>query len=144
MTATGPGTALLVDWPSAAVPDALLDAGYIVVVKAGPGPADFRRRVRGEAGVESVPTERPTAVDLVYCHRPLVELPTVAALARELGAGLLWYQSGLADDGGRDPAGCWLDAGDARAAHEVVAAAGLRFEYRAYVVDALRTGVLPR
>jgi hypothetical protein len=51
---------------------------------------------------------RPAHVDLVYVHRPLDELPGILALARDLGAHTIWYQSGVDDTGARDSRGCWV------------------------------------
>jgi predicted CoA-binding protein len=49
---------------------------------------------------------RPAHVDLVYVHRPLDELPGILALARDLGAHTIWYQSGVDHTGARDSRGC--------------------------------------
>jgi hypothetical protein len=98
---------LLVDWPSRDVPDALADAGYAVFVKNGPGPTDFN-------------PAPPEQVDLVYCHRPLEELPGIVALAQELGARAVWCQSPSAK------------------ARRIAEAAGLRYFGEEYIADAVR------
>ena len=116
---------LVIDWPSRDVPDALARAGFDVIVKGGPGPADYTPR-------------RPERVDIVYCHRPLAELPAIVELAGELDAAAIWYQSGLAPTGAKDPHGCWL-AGDAASnARSTVEHAGLRWISGSYIADVAR------
>jgi hypothetical protein len=60
------------------------------------------------------------------------------ALARELGATTLWYQSGLAEHGVRDPTGCWLSDQSARQIRSLVEAAGLGYVDDVYIADAAR------
>jgi len=132
-------TVLLVDWPSPDVPDTLVALGYDVVVKSGPGEVDYAvRELRDGAVVVRPLGRRPERADLVFCHRPLEELPAVVALARSLGAGAVWYQSGVAPGGERDPAGCWLAPEAAASARGLVEAAGLRYVGDAYIADAAR------
>jgi CoA binding protein len=114
---------LVVDWPSRDVPDTLADAGFDVYVRSGPGPDDYSPK-------------RPERVDLVYCYRPLDELPGIVELARGLGAKAVWHQSGRTSDGTADPAGCWLPDATAQEARSVVEAAGLRFVHDVYIADA--------
>ena len=116
---------LLVDWPSRDVPDTLADAGYDVYILGGPGPDDYSPR-------------RPERVDLVYCHRPLDELPGIVELARGSGAKAVWHQSGRSSDDGADPTACWLPDGAAQEARSLVEAAGLRFVHNVYIADAVR------
>ena len=99
---------LLVDWPSPDVPDTLRAAGYEVYVKNGPGPDDFD-------------PARPDHVDLVYSHRPLVELPGIVAAAAQLGAKAVWLQTGSDE------------------AREIVESAGLRYVDEPYIADAVRS-----
>jgi hypothetical protein len=83
-------------------------------------------------------------VDLVYCHRPLDELPGIIALAGRLGARGLWWQTGLASDGGKDPSGCWAPPEESRQARELAAAARLAYIDDVYIADAVRAlGGLP-
>jgi len=118
-------TILVIDWPSRDVPDALARASFDVIVKGGPGPADYT-------------PARPARVDIVYCHRPLAELPAIVELAQELGAGTIWYQSGLAPTGAKDPHGCWLGGADAAEARATVEDAGLRWIAGSYIADVAR------
>ena len=130
---------LLVDWPSSAIPDTLTKAGYTVFAKAGPEPDNFSvRELRdGEIEVRRL-GGRPERVDLVYVHRPLAELPGIVAMATALGATAVWYQSGLAGDGTKDPTGCWLPPDAAREARGIVESAGLRYVDDVYLADAVR------
>src|SRR2546430_2403457 len=100
---------VLVDWPSRDVPDTLVRAGFSVVVRDGPGPADYAAQVLEDGQVVSHPgAGRPSGADLVYAHRPTTELPRIVALAQELGAFAVWRQSGMRRDGAKDPTGCWV------------------------------------
>jgi predicted CoA-binding protein len=133
------GTVLLVDWPSAEVPDALLRAGHRVIVKAGRGPHDFNARelVDGEIVVRPLGSA-PDHVDLVYAHRPEAELERIVKMASELGATVLWWQSGLAGPESKDPRGCWVPADQSRRVRELAESAGLRYVDDVYIVDAAR------
>jgi hypothetical protein len=103
---------LLVDWPSPAVPRALVAAGFTVfgfcpnrysraeVVAERPNDADdksvFPTRNKGEIGflVFRRLGDRPEAVDIVYVHRPVDELAGIVAnLVVPLGAKTLWLES---------------------------------------------------
>ena len=130
---------LVIDWPSRDVPASLAFAGYTVLVKSGPGPADYNAW-HIESG-EPVPRplgHEPGRVDLVYCHRPFGELPGIIALAGRLGARALWWQTGLASDGTTDPSGCWVAPGESDQARELAAAAGLAYVDDVYIADAVR------
>lgn len=130
---------LLVDWPSRDVPETLARAGYQVFVKGGPGPADFSAyEVRG-GEVVSVPAGRvPEHADVVYCHRPVGELPQIVVIARQVGATVVWHQSGLTSDGQRDPRGCWASEATSGEARTIVEAAGLTYLHEPYIADVAR------
>ena len=130
---------LVIDWPSRDVPASLAFAGYTVFVKGGPGPADYAAWELD--GGEPVPRQldrEPESVDLVYCPRPFGELPGIVALAGRLGARALWWQTGLASGGGKDPSGCWVPPEESRQARELAAAAGLAYIDDVYIADAAR------
>ena len=118
---------LLVDWPSQDVPDSLVRAGLAVFVKGGPGPRDFAARelVHGEVVSRAV-DEPPDQIDLVYAYRPLDELPSIVALARQLGAFAVWRQAGLSRD----------ESGESR---KIVAAAGLTYVDEVEIADAAQS-----
>jgi hypothetical protein len=104
---------LLVDWPSTAVPRALLEARLTVfgfspggysraeLAAGAPAPRDGVRSfppVRDEVGhlVFRRLDRRPDQVDLVYVHRPAKELPGILVThAVPLGATALWLQPPL-------------------------------------------------
>jgi hypothetical protein len=131
-------TVLLIDWPSAEVPDTLARAGWTVHVKGGPGAGDFSLRELHNGAVTSRETgHRPDRVDLIYVHRPVAELAQVIKMARDMGARALWYQSGLTSDGARDACGCWLSQEDSRQARAAVERAGLLYLDDRYIVDAV-------
>jgi predicted CoA-binding protein len=127
---------LLIDWPSAEVPDTLARAGWTVHVKGGPGADDFSlRELHNDAVISRESGHRPNRVDLIYVHRPVAELPHVIDMAREMGVRALWYQSGLTSDGAREARGCWLSQEDSRHARAAVERAGLLYMDDRYIVD---------
>ena len=130
---------LVIDWPSRDVPASLAFAGFTVFVKGGPGPADYNTwHIESGEPVSRPLGHEPARVDLVYCHRPFGELPGIIALAGRLGARALWWQTGLADDGTKDPSGCWVPPGESDQARELAAAAGLAYVDDVYIADAVR------
>lgn len=135
----GTGSVLVIDWPSRDVPASLTSAGLKVFVKSGPGPADYTAwQLDGGKPVSGPLGREPGRVDLVYCHRPFDELPGIIALAGRLGARALWWQTGLASDGSRDPSGCWVPPGESGQARELATAAGLAYVDGVYIADAAR------
>ena len=135
---------LVIDWPSRDVPASLVFGGFRVFVKGGPGPADYAawELDSGEPMSRQLGRE-PDRVDLVYCHRPFGELAGIIALAGRLGARALWWQTGLASDGGKDPSGCWIPPGESDQARELAAAAGLAYVDDVYIADAVRARGTP-
>ncbi len=131
-------TVLVVDWPSEDVPATLARAGMRVFVRGGPGPDQYTERdvVDGEIVVRPV-GRPPERADLVYSYRPIDELPTIVALAQDLGAGTVWIQSGRDADGASDVTGCWLSPEDEQEARLIVESAGLRYIDSPYIVDAV-------
>lgn len=135
---------LVIDWPSRDVPASLALGGFTVFVKGGPGPADYAAwELDGGEPVARPLGHEPGGVDLVYCHRPFAELPGIIALAGRLGARALWWQTGLASDGSRDPSGCWAPPGESRQARELAAAAGLGYVDGVYIAGAVRARGTP-
>src|SRR5689334_1668365 len=131
---------LVIDWPSRDVPASLTFAGFTVLAKGGPGPADYNAwELDGGEPVSRPLGHEPGRVDLVYCHRPLRELPGIIALAGRLGARALWWQTGLTSDGSKDPSGCWAPPGESRQARDLARAAGLAYVDDVYIADAVRS-----
>jgi predicted CoA-binding protein len=129
---------LVVDWPSRDVPESLARAGYDVVVSGGPEPDNYSvYETVGRDVVVRFLGRRPDRVDLVYAHRPLDELSVIVEMATTLGAMAVWWQSGRATDGSRDPRGCWVSPDDSAAARRIVQAAGLRYVDDVYIVAAV-------
>ncbi len=127
---------LVIDWPSREVPESLARAGLRVFVRGGSGPQDFSEYRWQDGAVAVHPLGRaPDGVDLVYSYRPLSELPAIVALARELGARVVWTQSGKSAAGAADPKGCWLSAEDLAHARQTVEAAGMRHVSAPYIAD---------
>lgn len=128
---------LLIDWPSRDVPDALARAGLAVTADEGPSNL-VGYEIDGEA-VTARPLDRPPVrIDVVYAHRPLAELPGIAAQALALAARAVWLQSGRNAVGAHDPRGCWLANHEAAMAREIVEAAGLLFVHQPYIGDVAR------
>ncbi len=133
------GTVVLVDWPSRDVPDAFTRAGYTVYVKGGPGPDSYSAYELRDGDIVARSVRGPPGhADLVYCHRPAVELPQIVAIARQVGAAAVWHQSGLSAAGARDPRGCWMPADASLQARAAVEAAGLAYVEAPYIADAVR------
>jgi predicted CoA-binding protein len=130
---------LVVDWPSRDVPDTLAQAGFTVVVQGGPSPdrVSIYEVIAGEVAIRRLarPADR---ADLLYCHRPVDELPGLVERAADLGAAAVWLQSGLGPDSAKDPTGCWMPADDLRRARRIVEAAGLTFLAEPYIADVAR------
>ena len=135
----GARTFLVVDWPTRDVPDTLARAGYEVVVHGGTGLDDYTayELVDGEVVARHV-GQAPAHVDVIYSHRPLGELTEIVQAAAVLGARTVWVQSGRAEDGQRDPEGCWLPDDVAAGARATVEAAGLVYLDRPYIAGAVR------
>jgi len=130
---------LVIDWPSRDVPAALAAAGFEVTVKGGPGPTDYT--VWEVTGGEVVTRRLGRALehaDLVYCHRPFSELPSIIAMAQGLGAKAVWRQSGLTSTGAKAPDGCWMPPGESGQGRELATAAGLAYIDDIYIADAAR------
>jgi predicted CoA-binding protein len=132
-------TVVVVDWPSRDVPETLARAGYTVLVKGGPGPADYSAwELRDGEVVTRRTGEPPGSADLVYAHRPVAELAGIAGMARELGAAAVWLQSGLDSTGAKDPHGCWMEPGESRMARTIVEDTGLTYLESSYIADEVR------
>ena len=131
---------LVIDWPSRDVPAALAGvAGLEVTVKGGPGPTDYTVWEVSDGEVVTRPLGRALEhADLVYCHRPFSELPSIIAMAQGLGARALWRQSGLTSTGAKAPDGCWTPPGESQQGRELAAAAGLAYIDDVYIADAAR------
>lgn len=133
------GTVVVVDWPSRDVPETLARTGYTVLVKGGPGPADYSfHELRGGEVVPRPAGGPPRSADLVYAHRPVAELAGIASLARQLGATAVWYQSGLASAGAKDPHGCWMEPDASKTARAIIEEAGLTLVESPYIADEVR------
>ena len=133
------GSVLVVDWPSTDVPEALAKAGYSVLVRGGPEPDNYSVHELCDGEIVSRDLGRPPdQVDLVYCHRPLDELPGIVAIAKEIGAQALWYQSGFASSTAKDPKGCWVPEDASRQARILVESADLRYVDGVYIAEAVR------
>ena len=131
---------LVIDWPSRDVPAALAGvAGFEVTVKGGPGPTDYTvwEVTDGEVVTRRLGRALEHA-DLVYCHRPFSELPSIIAMAQGLGAKAVWRQSGLTSTGAKAPGGCWTPPGESQQGRELAAAAGLDYIDDIYIADAAR------
>ena len=131
---------LVIDWPSRDVPATLTAAGFAVTVKSGPGPTDYTAwEIAGGEPVTRQLGRAPDHADLVYCHRPFAELPSIIALAQGLGATAIWRQTGLTSTGAKAPGGCWAPPEETQRGHELAAAAGLNYIDDIYIADAVRS-----
>ncbi len=131
-------TILVIDWPLAEVPETLALAGFDVVVKGGPGPADFSVYELTGAGTTTRKLRPPEHADLVYAYRPLSELAEIVETARSLHARTVWTQSGYSAAGVKDPRGCWLSSAELQRAKSLVQKGGLNYVSEPYIADAAR------
>jgi predicted CoA-binding protein len=123
----GAHTILVIDWPSKDVPESLAGAGFEVIVRGGPGPTDYSVYERNGAEIAVRPLGRaPERADLVYCYRPLAELPAIIEMARQLGAKAIWPE--FAQTGG----------GEMESARRAVESAGLQFAGGSYIGEVAR------
>lgn len=133
---------LVVGDPSADVPDTLARAGFGVIVKTG----QMEYVAREMAGDEIVehPVEIPAKLDLVYVHGSVQDLAAILMIARTLGAGALWFQSGRTEGGASDPKGCWLPQDEASRARQSVEGAGIAYVDDVYIADAVREAAIKK
>jgi predicted CoA-binding protein len=135
---TSARTVLLVDWPSRDIPETLARAGYRVFVQGGLGPLDYSEYWAKEDGVDvSRGLAAPEAIDLMYIFRPLAELAALVDVAKAMGATAIWYQSGLSEDGVRDPQGCWLPEAESTRARSMVESQGLVYVEQPHLLKAI-------
>jgi hypothetical protein len=134
---SGAKTVLLIDWPSRDVPDTLARGGFTVVSSDGPDEYNAYE-VEGDAVRVRAVGAPPKRADLVYTHRPIDELKDIIDAAKAAGAKTLWIQSGLDENGAKDPRGCWLPDADSTKAREIVERAGLVYIESPYIADAVR------
>lgn len=135
----GVDTVMVIDWPDKEVPELLARAGFKVVVRGGPGPADYSvyEVNKGEV-VTRYLGRSPESADLIYSYRPFRELGEIIATAQRLRARTVWTQSGLAADGSKDPKGCWLPAQELQLGQDLARAAGLNYVTQPYIGDVAR------
>jgi hypothetical protein len=130
---------LVIDWPSKDVPETLARAGLAVVVKGGPLDTDYSTwRWNGSSIRREALGHPPDHSDIVYCHRPLDELPSIVILAQKVGAGAIWSQSGRNETGANDAAGCWVPDDESQARRTIVEAAQLTYIDSPYIADVAR------
>ena len=138
-------TILVVDWPSADVPESLTRVGRRVIVKGGPGPRDYSVRELRDGEMVARPLgEPPDRIDLVYAHRPEAELPGIISMAKQLGARTLWWQTGMSDADSKDPRGCWVSETQSRRGRELAESEGLDYVDDVYIGDAARAVGAPQ
>jgi predicted CoA-binding protein len=130
---------LVIDWPSRDVPAGLAAAGFAVTVKGGPGPRDYTTWEVTDGEVVTRPLgAAPEHIDLLYCHRPFGELPSIIETAQRLGAMAVWRQSGVNSTGARAPDGCWVPPGESQQGRELAEAADLSYIDDVYIAYAAR------
>ena len=78
---------LVIDWPTKEVPERLAAAGFDVTVRGGPGPLDYAAYTAEAGSVSRRPCACPEQIDLIYAHRPLGELSSILAIAKEVASG---------------------------------------------------------
>ena len=129
---------LVIDWPTKEVPEQLAVAGFDVTVRGGPGPLDYAAYTAEAGSVSRRPCACPERIDLIYAHRPLGELSSILAIAKEVNATVIWMQSGLTSDGSKDPRGCWIPEEEDFRARHLVQTAGMAYFSSPYVIDAVQ------
>jgi len=130
---------LLVDWPGRDVPDTLARHGFSVISHDGPGATEYNAYRVIEGDVQVRPTDGPPdRVDIVYSHRPIDELAVIVDRALSLNARAIWVQSGVAQNGVKDPRGCWRPPDESARARQMVENAELLYVESPYIADAVR------
>jgi DNA-binding transcriptional LysR family regulator len=130
---------LVIDYPSTDVPEALVRAGFDVVVSGGPNPEDHTHwELDGDAVVQRPYGHPPDHADLVWSFRPINELAGISAYAKQIGARAVWLHSGYNERGEVEPEGVWLTGEDTEQAIDIVEGAGLAYVESPYIVDAVR------
>lgn len=110
-----------------------------MLVKGGPGPDDYTaQELRGEEVLARPVGRPPEHADLVYSCRPSEELPDVTAIARQVGATAVWYQSGRDSAGAPDPRGFSMTWVESQVARAIVESAGLTYVEGPYIADTVR------
>ena len=127
---------LLIDWPGEDCPRSMLRAGFTVFGQEPTGWLRYELKHR-QLHKHTVATP-PTQVDLVFCYRPVEELPEYVATARTLGAKVFWYQSGLASATTEYLRGCWLSEATRVKVRRMVEDAKIVYIDEVYIGDAVR------
>ena len=78
----------------------------------------------------------PDRADIIFSHMPAAELPRLLDEARRLGASTLWHQSGLDEQGRKDPTGVHLTDDEAEQMTALAREAGIDFVSTPYIVHA--------
>jgi hypothetical protein len=99
---------------------------------------DFIAQTSERPTLEAFANSPPWWMNVNQCASGDSEPPTIIAMANELGAQVVWYQSGRVAGGAVDPAGCWLPEEASRYARGLVESAGLRFVGDVYIADSVR------
>ena len=132
-------TVLVIDWSSKDVPEALTLAGFRVIVRGGPGPEEYSvYELNNDEVVVRHLGRPPENADLIYCYRPVSELPEIVATAKGFHAKTIWTQSGLSAAGVKDAKGCWVPEEELRLARNIMQSAGLDHITQAYFGDVAR------
>jgi len=127
---------LLIDWPGEDCPRALLRAGFTVF---GQEPGTWLRyELKHHQLLKHPLAETPSHADLVFCYRPVEELPEYLATAQKIGARVFWYQSGLVSASTEYLRGCWLSDEMRTKVRGMVEKAGLIYIDQVYIGDAVR------
>ena len=127
---------LMIDWPGEDCPRSMLRAGFTVF---GQEPSGWLRYELKHRQLQKHSMASPPAhADLVFCYRPVEELPDYLETARRLGAKVFWYQSGLASAKTEYLRGCWLSEETRTKVRRMVEDAGLIYIDEVYIGDAVR------
>jgi hypothetical protein len=130
-------TVLLVSFIGLEVPTALVEAGFDVVAKTGPGDDDWARAELVDGETHFTPSPAPAAADLV--HLDWDDFDVYLELGARLGARTIWYHSART----RPPLphsdrGTWLPGPQSAEQRAKAEAAGLRYVDDRYLADVAR------
>lgn len=129
---------VLISWVTEDIPRSLVEAGFSVVVKSGPGDDAWDRMEVEDGELRATRVDPPERADLLHLDWTL-GFHEYLELAHTTGVRTFWYHSGRTKPPApADPSGCWLPARKSARLRAAVEELGLRYIDDHYIVDIVR------
>ena len=129
---------LLVDWVTKDIPKVLVEAGFSVVSKNGPGADDYGRAAVVDGELVFTHVDPPTQADLLHLDWT-IDFDEYLAFASSIGVKTFWYHSAKTKPPApADVSGCWVPARKSVRLRQAAEAAGMHFIDDRYIVDIAR------